>query len=180
MRAAEAAARPAHGAGLPRWADARLAAAAAPAATAAPPPQGNQARFINHSCDPNCETQKWLVRGELAIGLFALTDVAAGEELTFDYNFERYGDKPMRCYCGTAKCRKFIGGTQESTADVQVRRARGRAGAGAGGRCVRGRAWVRTASRRRQAAVAERQRRLQCGQPGAAAPQALQPLLAQP
>ena len=34
--------------------------------------QGNNARFINHSCDPNCETQKWLVRGELAIGLFAL------------------------------------------------------------------------------------------------------------
>ncbi|GBF93173.1 histone-lysine N-methyltransferase [Raphidocelis subcapitata] len=82
--------------------------------------KGNQARFINHSCDPNCETQKWLVRGELAIGLFALTDVQAGSELTFDYNFERYGDKPMRCYCATAKCRKFIGGTQESTADVEA------------------------------------------------------------
>jgi hypothetical protein len=74
--------------------------------------QGNHARFINHSCDPNCETQKWMVRGELAIGLFALKDIAAQEELTFDYNFERYGDKPMRCYCGTKKCRKFIGGTQ--------------------------------------------------------------------
>ena len=90
----------------------------------APPPpspnQGNPARFINHSCDPNCETQKWLVRGELAIGLFALTDIPAGQELTFDYNFERYGDKPMRCYCAAAKCRKFIGGTAESTADVQV------------------------------------------------------------
>ncbi|KAI8470635.1 MAG: hypothetical protein J3K34DRAFT_521189 [Monoraphidium minutum] len=82
--------------------------------------KGNPARFINHSCDPSCETQKWLVRGELAIGLFALTDIKAGEELTFDYNFERYGDKPMRCYCATAKCRKFIGGTQESTADVQA------------------------------------------------------------
>lgn len=33
--------------------------------------KGNRARFINHSCDPNCETQKWLARGELAIGLFA-------------------------------------------------------------------------------------------------------------
>ncbi len=67
--------------------------------------QGNNARFINHSCDPNCETQKWLVRGELAIGLFALKDMPKGEELTFDYNFERYGDKPMRCYCGTKACR---------------------------------------------------------------------------
>ena len=87
--------------------------------------KGNQARFINHSCDPNCETQKWLVRGELAIGLFALTDVKSGEELTFDYNFERYGDKPMRCYCGAGKCRKFIGGTAESTADVEVRDVEG-------------------------------------------------------
>lgn len=34
-----------------------------------------------------------MVHGELAIGLFALKDVEAGQELTFDYNFERYGDK---------------------------------------------------------------------------------------
>ena len=55
--------------------------------------KGGMARFINHSCEPNCETQKWLVHGELAIGLFALKDIEAGVELTFDYNFERYGDK---------------------------------------------------------------------------------------
>ncbi len=55
--------------------------------------QGALGRFINHSCDPNCETQKWVVRGELAIGLYALKDIPAGVELTFDYNFERYGDK---------------------------------------------------------------------------------------
>ncbi len=67
--------------------------------------QGNTARFINHSCDPNCETQKWLVKGELAIGLFALKDMSSGDELTFDYNFERYGDKPIRCHCRTKVCR---------------------------------------------------------------------------
>ena len=55
--------------------------------------QGALGRFINHSCSPNCETQKWVVRGELAIGLYALDDIPAGTELTFDYNFERYGDK---------------------------------------------------------------------------------------
>ncbi len=55
--------------------------------------QGALGRFINHSCNPNCETQKWVVRGELAIGLYALKDIPAGVELTFDYNFERYGDK---------------------------------------------------------------------------------------
>jgi histone-lysine N-methyltransferase SETD2 len=40
--------------------------------------QGNTARFINHSCDPNCETQKWMVQGELAIGLFTLRKIKAG------------------------------------------------------------------------------------------------------
>lgn len=55
--------------------------------------QGAMGRFINHACNPNCETQKWVVHGELAIGLFALQDIEPGCELTFDYNFERYGDK---------------------------------------------------------------------------------------
>ncbi|PNH08632.1 Histone-lysine N-methyltransferase ASHH2 [Tetrabaena socialis] len=76
--------------------------------------QGNISRFINHSCEPNCETQKWLVRGELAIGLFAARDIPKDCELTFDYNFERYGDKPMRCYCNSNGCRSFIGGQQDN------------------------------------------------------------------
>lgn len=59
--------------------------------------QGALGRFINHACEPNCETQKWLVQGELAIGLFAQRDIKSGEELTFDYNFERYGDKVGIC-----------------------------------------------------------------------------------
>ena len=63
--------------------------------------QGALGRFINHSCEPNCETQKWIVCGELAIGLFTVRDIKAGEELTFDYNFERYGDK-VRADCVNA------------------------------------------------------------------------------
>lgn len=53
--------------------------------------KGNISRFINHSCDPNAETQKWTVNGELRIGFFSTKDVAAGEEITFDYQFQRYG-----------------------------------------------------------------------------------------
>ncbi len=46
---------------------------------------GNIARFINHSCDPNCVTQKWNVLGEVCVGIFATKDIRENEELTFDY-----------------------------------------------------------------------------------------------
>lgn len=52
---------------------------------------GNISRFINHSCEPNAETQKWTVNGELRIGFFSTRTILAGEEITFDYRFERYG-----------------------------------------------------------------------------------------
>lgn len=53
--------------------------------------KGNISRFINHSCDPNAETQKWTVNGELRIGFFSKRDIVAGEEITFDYQFKRFG-----------------------------------------------------------------------------------------
>lgn len=53
--------------------------------------KGNISRFINHSCDPNAETQKWTVNGELRIGFFSSKPIMPGEEVTFDYQFQRYG-----------------------------------------------------------------------------------------
>ncbi len=44
--------------------------------------RGNAGRFLNHSCDPNCETQKWMVNGELCIGIYALEDIRDAEELS--------------------------------------------------------------------------------------------------
>lgn len=50
-----------------------------------PTSKGNLARFINHSCEPNCITEKWNVLGEVCIGIFAIRDINEDEELTFDY-----------------------------------------------------------------------------------------------
>ncbi|KAF3447043.1 hypothetical protein FNV43_RR12223 [Rhamnella rubrinervis] len=73
--------------------------------------KGNLGRFINHSCDPNCRTEKWMVNGEICIGLFALRDIKKGEEVTFDYNYVRvFGAAAKKCYCGSDQCRGYIGG----------------------------------------------------------------------
>eukprot|EP01112_Ceratiomyxa_fruticulosa_P019254 TRINITY_DN6279_c0_g2_i1.p1 TRINITY_DN6279_c0_g2~~TRINITY_DN6279_c0_g2_i1.p1 ORF type:complete len:871 (-),score=214.37 TRINITY_DN6279_c0_g2_i1:57-2561(-) len=71
--------------------------------------KGNLARFMNHSCSPNCQTQKWYVAGELRVGLFAIRDIPVGSELTFDYNFERFGREKQKCYCQAPNCRGFLG-----------------------------------------------------------------------
>ena len=68
---------------------------------------GNDARFINHSCDPNCDA---IVEGG-RIWIETIRDVAAGEELAYDYAFElaeRHSPAAKRrypCRCGAPTCR---------------------------------------------------------------------------
>lgn len=51
--------------------------------------RGSICRFVNHSCDPNCRVEKWMVNGEPRMALFAGEDgIMTDEELTYDYNFE--------------------------------------------------------------------------------------------
>lgn len=64
---------------------------------------------MNHSCQPNCETQKWTVNGDTRVGLFALMDIPAGTELTFNYNLECVGPDKKPCMCGAPNCSGFIG-----------------------------------------------------------------------
>ncbi|AWO96688.1 putative histone-lysine N-methyltransferase SETD2 isoform 2 [Scophthalmus maximus] len=84
--------------------------------------KGNCSRFMNHSCEPNCETQKWTVNGQLRVGFFTTKAVAAGTELTFDYQFQRYGKEAQKCFCGAPSCRGFLGGENR----VSVRAAGGK------------------------------------------------------
>ncbi|XP_019849341.1 PREDICTED: histone-lysine N-methyltransferase NSD2-like [Amphimedon queenslandica] len=71
--------------------------------------KSNHARFINHSCDPNCETQKWTVNGETRIGIFAIKDIKEDTELTFDYQFDCLGNEKKACLCGAQNCSGFLG-----------------------------------------------------------------------
>ncbi|MGH0134901.1 UNVERIFIED_CONTAM: hypothetical protein FKN15_004467 [Acipenser sinensis] len=84
--------------------------------------KGNCSRFMNHSCEPNCETQKWTVNGQLRVGFFTTKLVPAGTELTFDYQFQRYGKEAQKCFCGAPSCRGFLGGENR----VSVRAAGGK------------------------------------------------------
>ncbi|XP_055933527.1 histone-lysine N-methyltransferase SETD2-like isoform X2 [Argiope bruennichi] len=80
--------------------------------------KGNLTRFINHSCDPNCETQKWTVNGELRVGVFARRPISVGEEFTLDYKFQRYGREAQKCFCGSALCSGYIGGEKQISIDA--------------------------------------------------------------
>lgn len=53
--------------------------------------KGGLGRFLNHSCNPNCYVAKWVVGRKMRMGIFTKRTVKAGEELTFNYNVDRYG-----------------------------------------------------------------------------------------
>ncbi|KAG1048707.1 hypothetical protein G6F43_008924 [Rhizopus delemar] len=72
--------------------------------------KGTEARFINHSCDPNCHIEKWSYRGEAHFGVFASKDIPAYSELSYDYNFSTFNvENEQMCHCGSESCRGTIG-----------------------------------------------------------------------
>ncbi|KAF3828365.1 hypothetical protein GH733_005062 [Mirounga leonina] len=85
-------------------------------------PKGNYARFMNHCCQPNCETQKWSVNGDTRVGLFALSDIKAGTELTFNYNLECLGNGKTVCKCGAPNCSGFLGGKRRTQGEITKER----------------------------------------------------------
>lgn len=69
--------------------------------------KGNAARFINHSCDPNCYSRVVDIHGHKHILIFALRRITIGEELTYDYKFP-FEEVKIPCTCGAKKCRKYL------------------------------------------------------------------------
>ena len=76
------------------------------------------AMFINHSCDPNCESDN--INGRVFI--VAIRDISAGEELTYEYNLFDSDEDGADCYCGAKQCR----GTMFSEDEVKRRAKRAR------------------------------------------------------
>ena len=64
----------------------------------------NPARFINHSCAPNCEAE--VEAGRIVI--VASRDIPAGEELTFNYGYDLEDYREHPCRCGAEECLGFI------------------------------------------------------------------------
>ena len=64
----------------------------------------NMARYINHSCDPNCAADK--MNGHLWI--IALRDIKAGEELTYNYGYTQENYQQYPCHCGARDCCGYI------------------------------------------------------------------------
>ncbi|PHH69591.1 hypothetical protein CDD80_6637 [Ophiocordyceps camponoti-rufipedis] len=72
---------------------------------------GSIARFVNHSCNPNCRMIKWIVSGQPRVALFAGDrPILTGDELTYDYNFDPFSAKNVQtCLCGEPNCRGVLG-----------------------------------------------------------------------
>ncbi len=72
--------------------------------------EGNEARFINHSCEPNCET----VIEDKRVFVETIREIRAGEELTYDYHLDRPGrfreewKERYACHCGAPSCRGIL------------------------------------------------------------------------
>ncbi len=64
----------------------------------------NPARYINHSCAPNCEA--FIIRGR--IWIYSLREIKAGEELTYNYGFDVDTWDEHPCRCGAENCVGFI------------------------------------------------------------------------
>lgn len=81
------------------------------------------AAFVNHSCDPNCESDQIKNR----IWIIAVRDIAAGEELTYDYNiYDAEPGEDASCRCGAPNCRGTMLSEEEIARHKRVLRQRTR------------------------------------------------------
>lgn len=89
------------------------------------------AAFVNHTCDPNCETDQI----DDSIWILAARDIAPGEELTYDYNlFDGEPGEQAPCYCGLKGCRRTMFSEEEVVRQKKILQRRKKRHAAAKGR----------------------------------------------
>lgn len=64
----------------------------------------NTAKNINHSCDPNCETD--IIRGH--VWIIAMRDIKKGQEISYNYGYDFDSYEDHRCHCGSRRCVGYI------------------------------------------------------------------------
>jgi SET domain-containing protein len=76
---------------------------------------GNEARWVNHSCEPNLKTYGVTINryeNYETLAFFAVKDIQAGTELSIDYNAQLHSKETLvdgyECNCKSKKCRKFL------------------------------------------------------------------------
>ncbi|CAL5429008.1 unnamed protein product [Camellia sinensis] len=71
--------------------------------------KGGIARFVNHSCLPNCVAKVISVRSDKKVVFFAERDIYPGEEITYDYHFNHEDEgKKIPCFCNSKNCRRYL------------------------------------------------------------------------
>ncbi|XP_020235631.1 uncharacterized protein LOC109815338 isoform X3 [Cajanus cajan] len=70
--------------------------------------KGGIARFVNHSCLPNCVAKVITIRHEKKVVFFAERDIFPGEEITYDYHFNHEDEGKIPCYCNSKNCRRYM------------------------------------------------------------------------
>src|SRR2546428_11533534 len=86
--------------------------------------ESNPARYLNHSCSPNCSVER--IEGRLLV--VAQRAISSGEELTFNYGYDLTDYREHPCNCGTEACIGFM--LAEEFHEIATRAALNRAGSG--------------------------------------------------
>ena len=93
---------------------------------------GNEARWINHACEPNCESSEG--KGGKRVYILAKRDIKRGEELNYDYGLVIDDEKLTKslkaqyeCRCGAPSCRKTMLGIPEKKAKKKTKKAASKA-----------------------------------------------------
>ena len=85
----------------------------------------NTARFINHSCDPNCKLVPVNVSGRMRVSIVCIRDEPPGGFLSYDYQFDTQHGEKFTCRCGAANCRGTMKGgkaTEEKAGEKKTKK----------------------------------------------------------